>query len=183
MHFVNSAGHWGFYLGSVVPPDGFGSIPAVVDFGEEPKLWNLHTNDLKDGMTQGTDTHWESIMVCRPMSGFYFLVLTSLRRQPLSAVVIGGSNKQLEEGLLQHHPNSLLFLKPFRGYCEDDHKTISWTNIQVAVAIALPSPYNRTLRREDRNDDSGQDDRADKRMGKHLEYAIGLYEHPWNAAG
>ena len=183
VHFVNSAGHWGFYLGSVVPPDGFGSIPAVVDFGEEPKLWNLHTNDLKDGMTQETDARWESIMVCRPMCGFYFLVLTSLHRQPLSAVAISGSNKQLEEGLLQHQSNSLVFLKPFRGYCEDDQKTILSTNIQVAVAIALPSPHHRTLRREDRNDGSEQDDREDRRMEKHLEYVIGLYEHPWNAAG
>lgn len=189
VHFVNSAGHWGFYFGSVVPPEAFGSIggrAVVVDVSEEPKLWNLHTNHLKDGMTQGTDARWESIMVCRPMSGFHFSVLTPLRGQPLSAVVIHGRDhdKQLEESLLQQHPNSLLFLKPFRGYCEDDHKSVSSrTNIQVAVAIALPSPHHQTLRREGRNDCSEQDDREDKRMEKHLEYVIGLYEHPWNAAG
>ncbi|EDR08018.1 uncharacterized protein LACBIDRAFT_327243 [Laccaria bicolor S238N-H82] len=137
VHFVNSAGHWGFYFGSVVPSEGFGSIPAVVDIGEEPRLWDLHTNYLKD-------------------------------------VVIGGGNKQLEEGLLQHHP-SLLFVKPFRGCCEDDHKTVSSrTSIQVAVAIALPSPHHRTLRREGRNDGSEREDREDKRMGEHLEYVIGL---------
>lgn len=155
VHFVNSAGHWGFYFGSVVPSEGFGSIPAVVDIGEEPRLWDLHTNYLKDGMTRGNDARWGSIM-------------------PLSAVVIGGGNKQLEEGLLQHHP-SLLFVKPFRGCCEDDHKTVSSrTSIQVAVAIALPSPHHRTLRREGRNDGSEREDREDKRMGEHLEYVIGL---------
>lgn len=154
-----------------MPPEGFaiGSIggrAAVMDLGEEPKLWDLHTNHLKDGMTQGTDARWESIM-------------------PLSAVVIrGSSNKQLEEGQVQHHPNSLLFLKPFRGYCEDGRGAVSSrTNIRVAVAIALPSPHHQTLRREGRNDGSEQDDREDKRMEKHLEYVIGLYEHPWNATG
>jgi len=167
VHFVNSAGHWGFYFGSVVLPEGLGSIGGcanVVDFDEEPRLWNLHTNHPKDGMTQGTDARWESIM-------------------PLSAVVIRGGNKQLEEGLLRHHSDSLLFLNPFRGHCEDDHRTISLsrTTIQVAVAIALPSPRHRTLRREGRNDGSEQNDGEDTMTGTHLEYVIGLFEHPWNA--
>jgi hypothetical protein len=77
VHFVNSAGHWGFYFGSVVLPEGLGSIGGcanVVDFDEEPRLWNLHTNHPKDGMTQGTDARWERIMVCCPRSCFYFLV-------------------------------------------------------------------------------------------------------------
>lgn len=140
--------------------DGFYAPRMAESYGEKPELWDLWTEPSVGINEQLT---WERIM---PFSA-------SIKQSEEDTHLRNPSQLQSIQQQIRRHTRS--------AKATDDGSTQSRT-LQVAVAIAMPSPH--TLERESTNEGPTS---ADTHTHEHndarptLDYSLGLMEMPWHS--